>query len=66
VTGWGAVMGREEDEVAWLGWTARVEDGGVVVAATASREGDDGLAFGRRRKNARDGLGWPGLSRPHG
>jgi hypothetical protein len=32
-TGRGAIMGREEDEAAWLGWTTRAEEGGVVAAA---------------------------------
>jgi hypothetical protein len=47
------------------GTNACAKEGGVV-AARASREGNGGLAFGRRRKKARDGLGWPGPSRPHG
>jgi hypothetical protein len=35
-TGRGAVMGREEDEAAWLGWVARAEKGSAVAAAAAS------------------------------
>jgi hypothetical protein len=48
--GRGTIMGREEDEAAWLGWAARVEEGGAVAAAIASREGGGGLAFGRRKE----------------
>jgi hypothetical protein len=56
--GQGAVMGREEDEAAWLGWATCAEEGGVVAVAAASREGGDGLAFSRRKeKRERTELG---------
>jgi hypothetical protein len=51
--GRGTVMGREEDEAAWLSWVAHAEEGGAVAAAVASREGGGGLAF-RRRKGKRE------------
>jgi hypothetical protein len=54
------VMGREEDEAAWLGWAARVEEGGVVAAA--SREGGDGATFGlleEEESRATDTVGLP-------
>jgi hypothetical protein len=32
-TGRGAIVGREEDEAAWLGWATRTEEGSAVAAA---------------------------------
>jgi hypothetical protein len=47
--GTSTVMGREEDEVAWLGWASHAEEGGTVVAAAWPSAG------GRRRGS---GLSW--------
>jgi hypothetical protein len=51
--GRGTIMGREEDEAAWLSWVAHAEEGGAVAAAVASRQGGGSLAF-RRRKGKRE------------
>jgi hypothetical protein len=55
----GAVMGREEDEAPWLCWTARVEEGGVVVAAVAwpSAGGGGRLGSGSELGQKPSGLG---------
>jgi hypothetical protein len=42
--------GRGCDEADASGRLACMEEGGAVVAAVASREGSDGLAFGRRKE----------------